>query len=449
MSQLDFAIVICSRIGSRRLPRKILRKVNGKKVLNHLIDAVCKDFTVFVSVPVDEVVDYTDEFDISDDRYFLSCGSKSDPLARMLSTAETHDIKYVIRITHDKIFIDPSLIKKACDLVSKNSQIGYLYSSHLMDGCGFEIIRRDVLKYSSQNYGEVEHISYAARAACKDLKIKTHNFQDIPIHLQKLPGQNHRLLIDYPKDLDLIGKVLRELGNDCSVEQVMSYLNGKGCIFSRVNKLPMLTIYTCAYNAEEYLPQCINSVMSLTEFDQIEYIIVDDCSTDSTPDLIEELPTYYDNVKVITNKENLGLSSSCNIALENATSNYIMRLDADDYLVASSISRHISEISSTGADILTPSYVSGKDNYEVVPSRCNEHLGGSIFKASAVNHIKFTDGLRGYDNLDFFNRSKHILERRLSDLPALFFYRDTPNSLSKTDLDERAKLKEVILDSNK
>ena len=440
LSKNKFGVVICSRLGSKRIPKKAFAHVNGVKVINHLCDRL-NQFKVYLSVPDTEFSEYCAA---KRPGVFVGVGSADNPLLRMKNTAI--DLDYIIRITHDKIFVDSNVIKRACSAIEENPDAGYLYCSGIIDGCGFEIIRKDVLNYAATHYGIVEHISYAAKETCTTLGLDIIKFEEIPPHLQKYGRHPPRLLIDYPRDLLLIRKILTSLGNDCSTESVIHYLENEGNIFARMNELPILTMYTCTYNAAKYLPKCIKTIQSLNEFKEIEYIIIDDASTDRTSKLIGDLQYCYNNIKVITNKKNIGLSSSCNVALEHATSQYIMRLDADDHLLTQSIMPYLNELDQSGADVLTPPILRGKSPHRIIESYQNEHVGGSIFRTTAVNHFKFTEGLRGYDNLDFFGRARNALTFHCSHLPPLFYYRDTPGSLSNSNPVERALIKEGVLD---
>jgi glycosyltransferase involved in cell wall biosynthesis len=81
------------------------------------------------------------------------------------------------------------------------------------------------------------------------------------------------------------------------------------------------------YNGEHYLNEAVDSILAQT-FKNIEFLIIDDASTDRTPEILH---SYTDpRIKIITNKENLGLTKSLNKGLELARGEYIARMDADD-----------------------------------------------------------------------------------------------------------------------
>ncbi len=89
-----------------------------------------------------------------------------------------------------------------------------------------------------------------------------------------------------------------------------------------------VSVIIAAYNVEEYIDQCMESIFNQT-YSNIEVVICDDCSTDGT---YERLKKYADNpdVKVFRNKENTRQALSRNMCIENCTGDYILIQDADD-----------------------------------------------------------------------------------------------------------------------
>lgn len=92
-------------------------------------------------------------------------------------------------------------------------------------------------------------------------------------------------------------------------------------------KQPLVTVIMPVYNTEKYLRQSIDSILNQT-FRDFEYIIIDDCSTDDSLDVIN---SYSDiRIKVIKNQKHLGVAASANIGFGLAKGKYIARMDADD-----------------------------------------------------------------------------------------------------------------------
>ena len=89
-------------------------------------------------------------------------------------------------------------------------------------------------------------------------------------------------------------------------------------------------VITC-HNEEAYIEQCVNSVVTQSDYQDIkEIFVVDDGSTDNSPKLLAQLKLNCNKLKVITTK-GLGLPAARNIAIKSASSEFIAFLDADDF----------------------------------------------------------------------------------------------------------------------
>lgn len=90
---------------------------------------------------------------------------------------------------------------------------------------------------------------------------------------------------------------------------------------------PKISVVMPAYNAEKYIAEAINSILSQT-FTDFEFIIINDASIDSTKEIIE---SFQDSrIILINNKQNQGVANSLNIGISAARGKYIARMDADD-----------------------------------------------------------------------------------------------------------------------
>ena len=101
------------------------------------------------------------------------------------------------------------------------------------------------------------------------------------------------------------------------------------------NIFPKVSIIIPVYKVEEYIEDCILSVMSQTFLGGLECIIVDDCTPDNSIALIQKLiKDYKGNIqfKIVHHKENKGLSSARNTGLKYAKGEYVYFLDSDDEL---------------------------------------------------------------------------------------------------------------------
>ncbi len=89
----------------------------------------------------------------------------------------------------------------------------------------------------------------------------------------------------------------------------------------------LVSVVMSVYNDEQYLKESLDSIFAQTIQD-FELIIVDDCSTDRTVEIIENY--HDDRIRLICNSENRGLTRNLNTALEYVQGTYIARMDGDD-----------------------------------------------------------------------------------------------------------------------
>ncbi len=91
--------------------------------------------------------------------------------------------------------------------------------------------------------------------------------------------------------------------------------------------MPKISVIMPVYNSEKYLKEATDSILSQTYTD-FEFIIIDDCSSDSSVKIIEE---YEDNrIVFIKNEENLGVAKTLNRGLSICKGEFIARMDSDD-----------------------------------------------------------------------------------------------------------------------
>ncbi len=92
---------------------------------------------------------------------------------------------------------------------------------------------------------------------------------------------------------------------------------------------PDISVIMSVYNGETYLKEAIESVINQT-FENWELIVINDCSTDSTAEILAQFAIADERIKVYPNEVNLKLPSSLNKAISLCNGKYIARMDADD-----------------------------------------------------------------------------------------------------------------------
>ncbi len=104
------------------------------------------------------------------------------------------------------------------------------------------------------------------------------------------------------------------------------------------------------YNTEKWIWDCVSSVIK-QDYDDIEIIIVDDCSTDKSFEIIAQLQRLYGGIKLIRNPINMGECKTSAIGFKNASGKYICRLSADDAFVNTNhLSIQVERMEKTNAD---------------------------------------------------------------------------------------------------
>lgn len=93
---------------------------------------------------------------------------------------------------------------------------------------------------------------------------------------------------------------------------------------------PKISIIIPVYNVEDYLEQCLDSILNET-YSNYEIILVDDGSSDSSPAICDRYSKNYSNVDVI-HKRNEGVSVARNVGIEKSKGEYIVFIDSDDWV---------------------------------------------------------------------------------------------------------------------
>ncbi len=102
----------------------------------------------------------------------------------------------------------------------------------------------------------------------------------------------------------------------------------------------LVSIITPSYNSESYISETINSVLNQT-YEIWELIIIDDCSTDKTQDLLNNYCKIDNRIKLFVNEKNLGSAISRNVGIKNSSGRFIAFLDSDDIWVKEKLEKQL------------------------------------------------------------------------------------------------------------
>ena len=96
------------------------------------------------------------------------------------------------------------------------------------------------------------------------------------------------------------------------------------------NSKPLVSVLMSVRNGEQTVEKSIKSILNQS-YDYFEFLIVDDCSTDSTLEKLKILEKQDGRISIFTNSENIGLTKSLNKLIKNTKGELIARQDSDDY----------------------------------------------------------------------------------------------------------------------
>ena len=143
---------------------------------------------------------------------------------------------------------------------------------------------------------------------------------------------------------------------------------------------PKVSIIVALYNKKKYIKKCLKSLVNQTLKD-IEIIVVNDCSTDKSLDIVKSIDEK--RIKVINNKKNKGIGITRNIGVSKATGEYIGFVDADDYVEKDMYEKYYNYAKENNLDLLTSDYfkiINNKkeyfkvDNFEITNIEKNNNI---------------------------------------------------------------------------
>ena len=118
---------------------------------------------------------------------------------------------------------------------------------------------------------------------------------------------------------------------------------------------PLISVIIPVYDAEKFLDECVASVLG-QDYPALEIILVDDGSPDACPGMCDRYAAEHDRVKVV-HQANRGAGLARNAGLEIASGEYIVFVDADDWLDGTdAVSRMAAKALDSGADIVAASF---------------------------------------------------------------------------------------------
>lgn len=215
--------------------------------------------------------------------------------------------------------------------------------------------------------------------------------------------------------------------------------------------MELVTFLITTYNSEEWINQCLNSVINQT-YKNLQILIIDDGSTDQTVKLIKDIKD--DRIELYC-KTHSGISKSLNFSINKIKGKFVARLGADDYCDKERISeqiKFISEINSygiVGANFILVD-IDGKqinkirnpknhdDIIEQLPRRCCVWDGSVLMKTDLIHYLNgFDEKWIAGEDWDFYLRAIG-LTKFYNIQEFLSYKRVNPSSISETNSAKQA-----------
>lgn len=174
-----------------------------------------------------------------------------------------------------------------------------------------------------------------------------------------------------------------------------------------------ITVIIPVFNTEEFLPECIESVINQT-YENIEIIIVDDASTDNSNRIINEYSKMDERIKIISFTERKGVGAARNFGLRQSTGEYVYFLDSDDFIESATLQKLIENI--RGYKIISGRQKIVKKHNDIFQKENNDkgllfkdrfrHFGGMSIIHHLIskefilaNNLTFTENVHCYTEL--------------------------------------------------
>ena len=190
------------------------------------------------------------------------------------------------------------------------------------------------------------------------------------------------------------------------------------------------SIIVPVYNVEKEIRKCLDSIKNQT-YEDFEVLCVDDCGKDSSMDIVREYAQKDNRFKILTHEHNRGVSAARNTGLDNASGEYTMFVDSDDWLETNALEVIKNNFDKSKSEVIVFNiyncYPDGKKeindttNFKksnqtqvlLTENNLNTFIGvvwNRAYKTSLINdnHIRFPEGMIIEDSDFTFKISMHI-----------------------------------------
>lgn len=211
--------------------------------------------------------------------------------------------------------------------------------------------------------------------------------------------------------------------------------------------MPKVTIIVPIYNAEKYLYACVDSVLEQT-YKDFELLLIDDGSKDNSGIICDEYAKKDGRIRVF-HKQNGGVSSARNMGLDNAIGEWILFVDADDYITPECLGVLMSTSNLTCVDIIQYSYFRVTEHGNVLKRKSDcgntrfltkkQYISsrkmtfcvcGTLYRHFTVKNIRFDETLKLAEDQLFVMQAMRGAENVAKIEIPMYAYRINPRSVT-------------------
>lgn len=218
---------------------------------------------------------------------------------------------------------------------------------------------------------------------------------------------------------------------------------------------PLISVIVPIYNAEQYLDQCICSILSQT-YHELEVLLINDGSFDASEQICQKWAQDDQRVRYIS-QDNSGVSVARNIALQHARGKYITFVDADDFLCETFIQQMLKISEKNNVDIVycgeeiffedgscqitcnndAGIYIWKNTEYEYCRYKAHRTVWGAIYKKDVIENLSFQEDIYVGEDSIFFAQVVRYANRIAYYDKALYYYRVLSASAYHGQFDEK------------
>lgn len=213
----------------------------------------------------------------------------------------------------------------------------------------------------------------------------------------------------------------------------------------------MISVIVPVYNVGKYLDRCIKSIVQQT-YHNIEIILVDDGSTDTSGKICDKWATSDSRIKVI-HQANGGVSRARNVGMQNATGNFVLFVDSDDFLhvtmcetLRTMLKTENADVSVCRAHVVLGDASDSKSMAGINIVTCSNRdeaafqlfsvldnsLWNKLFKSNLVEGIKFEEGRTFGEDPFFLVQALNKANKVAFCTAELYFHRLRPGSITRS-----------------